>query len=412
MKAQLLVARARDRQRRKTDQFVFRALADPARSAPMANLLAVGQCPVPLRLLYVSSAGNLADNGGIETYGRELIRGMADRGHQVELVDASPASVSRDIGVSDFWPRRPFRRKYFFWRRFPHEDYRYHSALRRRSRAVIRAFQPDVVHSLHLYPWGAIVDGQVPAVVTAYGLEVEAIPPVLGSVRSAGTVHAISHYTAQLVGQLGSACAVRVLSWGIRESPAPAGARPPGETFDLITVCRLVRRKNVETVLRALQISGQSDVRYAVVGDGPELGALRELARTLGLSNVAFRGAVSEAEKQSLLSRSRLFVMCPLNEAGDVEGLGLVYFEAHAHGIPVVASTSGGVPDAVGDAGVLVDDPADPRAVGDAIKRALTEPEYAALRTRVLARQQSHSWTRFLDQFEKLYRDLAEQRRR
>ena len=130
-------------------------------------------------------------------------------------------------------------------------------------------------------------------------------------------------------------------------------------------------------------------MRYAVVGDGPELGALKELARSLGLSRVSFFGAVSEEERRALLARSRVFVMCPRQDPGDVEGLGLVYFEAFEYGLPVVAANSGGVPDAVGDAGILVADPEHPVQIAAAIRETLDERRYGELDERVRTRQRT-----------------------
>ena len=355
-----------------------------------------------MRILYTAGAKNLDNPGGIETYGRELMKGIAGRGHVVECVETGADVVAADRRIWDYWPAPAFRQRYYVRRRFPHEDLRFHMALRRRAQRARAAFRPDITHALHLYPLGAIVGAREPVIVSAYGLEVECIPPVVDSLSLARTVHAISGFTADLVRtRIPHPPPIEVLGWGIRH---PVERRDPCD-FDLITVARLVRRKNVDTVLRALQTAG--DVRYAVVGDGPELGALKDLARSLGLTGVSFFGAVTDERRRELLSRSRVFTMCPRQEGGDVEGLGLVYFEAFEHGLPVVASASGGVPDAVGDAGLVVDDPENARDVAAAVRRALAPDTYAELSARVHARQRSHSWDRFLDDFETLYRRTA-----
>jgi glycosyltransferase involved in cell wall biosynthesis len=355
---------------------------------------------VGLRILYI--AGTLNHHGGIETYGRELISGLEQRGHVVEIVQAEPESIYPSLSWRDYWPSPPFWRKYFFWNRVPYEDYRYHVALGRRVRRVVRSFRPSVVHSLHLHFFGGVVGCPVPVVVSAYGLDVEANPAVIGSVQAARVVHAISQFTASLVrSRLPPGPEVQVLTWGIKPTGVP---RQPAD-FDLITVSRLVRRKNIDTVLRALQVAG--DLRYAVVGDGPELAALRELARSLGLKNVSFRGAVSEDERSDLLARSRLFVMCPRIEPGDIEGLGLVYFEALGHGLPIVAANNGGVPDAVGSAGLLVSDSTDPVALAHAIASALAPATYAELKQQVDERARVQTWDAFLGRFETLYAGAA-----
>ena len=60
-----------------------------------------------------------------------------------------------------------------------------------------------------------------------------------------------------------------------------------------------------------------------MVGDGPGSPALKEFAAEHKMTNVEFFGAVSDEQKHELLSRSRLFVMCPRSDNDDVEGLGL-----------------------------------------------------------------------------------------
>jgi glycosyltransferase involved in cell wall biosynthesis len=357
----------------------------------------------PLRILYVSGTASQAFLGGIETYGRELIRGLRSRGQVVEVLEASAESVYAHSSPRDLWPASPFRQRYYFWKRTPHEDYRYHVALRRQTRAVALAFRPDVIHSLHTHRFGAAIATRLPVIVSAYGLEVGAAPPVLGSLRRANVIHAISDFTAGLV----KAAAPdlpdpRVLRWGIvKTGTAPAD----GGDFDVITVSRLVRRKNVDTVLRAMHKLG--DLRYAVVGDGAEIGALQDLARTLGLRRTVFFGSVPDEERERLLSRSRLFVMCPRADTGDVEGLGLVYYEALGAGLPIVAANSGGAPEAVINAGLLVQSPDDAAELADTIRQALSPETHDRLRKGVAARQDTDSWKSFIDRFEALYSDAA-----
>ena len=286
-----------------------------------------------MRILYGPVPRGSTIQAGLETYGRELMKGIAARGHVVECLDTAPEVLAADRHVRTIGQRRRSGRATHLRRRFPHEDYRFHTALRRRALRVRARFRPDLVHALHTYPLGAIVDSPEPVIVSVYGLEVEAIPPVIGSLQIAKVVHAISGFTAEFIHtRIPDPAGGERAFAGIR-APAPRAAE---WDFDLITVARLVRRKNVDTVLRALE--GLGDLRYAIVGDGPELGALKELARLLGLSRVSFFGAVSEEERRALLARSRVFVMCPRQDPGDVEGLGLVHLRGVRYGLPVVAA--------------------------------------------------------------------------
>jgi len=289
----------------------------------------------------------------------------------------------------------------------PYEDWRYHTILYRQAAKLTSAFRPDVLHAMHLHSYGAIAGSRAPTVVTAHGLEVDPIPPVLGSAQTADGIHAVSSFTANLVRtRLPGAAPVTVITWGVRARPSTAPLVPE---FDLITVSRLVHRKNVDTVLRALQ--SRPGIRYAIVGEGPELPTLRELVASLRLTNVTFFGAVSEDRRYELLDRSRAFIMCPRATPADVEGLGLVYFEAFEAGLPVIASNNGGVPDAVGPAAILLDHPENVDDVGRAIDAMLTPPVAGELLAQVAERRRYRSWDAFLDEFEQLYQRVADRRR-
>jgi phosphatidylinositol alpha-1,6-mannosyltransferase len=130
----------------------------------------------------------------------------------------------------------------------------------------------------------------------------------------------------------------------------------------IICVGRLVHRKGQDRLISALpQIrSALPDVVLILVGEGPREAHLRKLVSKFGVErNVIFVGRVSYQELPRYLnladifampSRSRLFGL-------EVEGLGIVYLEASACGLPVIAGRSGGAPDAVliDETGYVVD---------------------------------------------------------
>ncbi|MEJ0014492.1 MAG: glycosyltransferase family 4 protein [Actinomycetota bacterium] len=130
----------------------------------------------------------------------------------------------------------------------------------------------------------------------------------------------------------------------------------------IISVGRLVHRKGQDKLLEALpQILAQHpDVVLVFVGVGPRRKKLDQLVRRFDLTDyVRFIGRVTYDSLPQYFQLSDLFVMPSRSRfAGlEVEGLGIVYLEASACGIPVVAGTSGGAPDAVlqGETGVVVD---------------------------------------------------------
>jgi phosphatidylinositol alpha-1,6-mannosyltransferase len=134
-----------------------------------------------------------------------------------------------------------------------------------------------------------------------------------------------------------------------------------GDRFVFITVCRLLEKKGVDHALRAFAgvLRSYPETRYVIVGSGPFEDVLRDLADALGVASaVVFTGDVADAELAEHYQLGDVFVMP--NRAlpnGDTEGFGLVFLEANACGLPVIAGRDGGSADAVrdGENGVVVD---------------------------------------------------------
>jgi phosphatidyl-myo-inositol dimannoside synthase len=123
-----------------------------------------------------------------------------------------------------------------------------------------------------------------------------------------------------------------------------------------------VPRQGQDMLIRALQsvrAGLATDPLLLLVGDGPDRQRLGRLAEAAGVGGSAvFTGPVSPAELPAYYDAGNVFAMpCRTRRGGlDVEGLGIVYLEASATGLPVVGGDSGGAPDAVleGETGYVV----------------------------------------------------------
>ncbi|MFH1618393.1 MAG: glycosyltransferase family 4 protein [bacterium] len=152
------------------------------------------------------------------------------------------------------------------------------------------------------------------------------------------------------------------------------------EDMVALTVARLHERKGIDLVLRAMTCVGKNGPGfvYIIVGDGPEKSRMEKLAAELGLRSptVRFEGAVPPEKLFLYYAASDLFVLTPLRTADDIEGFGVVYLEAQAAGLPVIASRSGGVTDAVkdGETGTLIE-PGNETALSEALNRLMLNPE-------------------------------------
>ena len=130
----------------------------------------------------------------------------------------------------------------------------------------------------------------------------------------------------------------------------------------LVSVGRLVHRKGQDKLLEALPeiLLTHPDIVLLFIGVGPRQKKLDQLVRAHDLSHyVRFVGRVTYDKLPEYFRLGDLFVMPSRSRlAGlEVEGLGIVYLEASACAIPVLAGASGGAPDAViqGETGVVVD---------------------------------------------------------
>ncbi|MEO3929634.1 glycosyltransferase family 4 protein [Micromonosporaceae bacterium B7E4] len=151
----------------------------------------------------------------------------------------------------------------------------------------------------------------------------------------------------------------------------------------VVCVSRLVPRKGQDALIRAWaeirrRVPGAA---LLVVGGGPYRGTLATLARRAGVADdVVFTGSVPTAELPAHYAAGDVYAMpCRTRNAGlDVEGLGIVYLEASATGLPVVAGNSGGAPDAVreGETGYVVDG-RDVGQLADRVATLLADPELA-----------------------------------
>jgi phosphatidylinositol alpha-1,6-mannosyltransferase len=135
-----------------------------------------------------------------------------------------------------------------------------------------------------------------------------------------------------------------------------------GERPTAVCLSRLVPRKGQDALIKALpSIRRRVDgAALVIVGGGPYLDTLRKQATDCGVAeHVTFTGGVQAAELPAHHAMADVFAMpCRTRGAGmDVEGLGIVYLEASATGVPVIAGLSGGAPETVrhNKTGLVVD---------------------------------------------------------
>lgn len=333
-------------------------------SAAMASSGADGPSIALLTLDFPPSVG------GVQQYLYEVSRRM---GHRCRLTVIVPGDdASRMQGLPFAIHAIPSHKTSAFWR-------------------ALKQVHPDVILVGHAHPRLLVPAraAQRRYITITYGNDFEAAqrrwhrPFFNRMLRRSRPLITISRQNAQ-----------RLVTLGIPEPIIiPPGTDPDRFTPPdiprtgppvLLTVGRLVRRKGVDTVLRSLPslLEQRPELRYWIAGTGPELPALQRLAQESGVAHaVTFLGFVPDADLPELYRQASIFVMPTRADrnSGDVEGFGIVYLEAGASGLPVVAADSGGATDAVRDdkTGLLVP-PDDPAALTRALTYLLDNPDAAA----------------------------------
>jgi phosphatidylinositol alpha-1,6-mannosyltransferase len=255
-------------------------------------------------------------------------------------------------------------------------------AVARRAAEIAREHDCDRVWFGAAAPLGLLAEGLreragiARAVALTHGHEAgwAALPGARGMLRRIGrgvdVVTYLGEYFRQRLGRaIGDLTTMERLAPGVDTDayrPTDAGAQVRaryGLTDRPVIVCvsRLVPRKGQDMLIRTLAEVRRRvpDAALLLVGGGPYRSTLEGLARAEGMAgHVVFTGSVSWAEMPAHYAAGDVFAMpCRTRRGGlDVEGLGIVYLEASATGLPVIGGNSGGAPDAVreGETGYVV----------------------------------------------------------
>ncbi len=156
---------------------------------------------------------------------------------------------------------------------------------------------------------------------------------------------------------------------------APAAVASPAH---LVCVARLVAKKGHLVLLEAVARlrGGGHAVRLTLIGEGPEEVSVRAAIQRLGLTDVvSLRGALDNAATLDVLRQADLCVLAArVAGDGDRDGLPVVLMEAAAVGLPVAATSVGGIPELVREDTGWLAPPDDPEALAGVLVEALSSP--------------------------------------
>ncbi|HTB48982.1 MAG TPA: glycosyltransferase family 4 protein [Verrucomicrobiae bacterium] len=259
-----------------------------------------------------------------------------------------------------------------------------------------------------------------PGIISCYGIEIltsyvrhHRKKKFLDALSNAVAIQACSNFTKEyLVANYAiNPRKITVINPGIDLEVFKFNKKPANDKIHIGTLTRFVKRKNVPSIIKALKIlQEQYSTRfvYYLAGDGPERKRILSELKRAGIEHRYF-GRISEADKlKAFYPLLDLFVLPSLQTATDVEGFGIVFLEANATGVPVVAANTGGISDAVksGISGEFAD-PTSPEDIAKKMHQILnSDKDY-----RNLARQWAERFSQknTAMQFQNLYERVARQ---
>lgn len=164
-------------------------------------------------------------------------------------------------------------------------------------------------------------------------------------------------------------------------SIAPGGSS--GRRFAIACVARLIEKKGVDSLLRALVALERQglDFRATIIGDGPQRPALEQLVAAAQLgARVSFTGMLPHEKVIAAVTAHDVFVLpARIADDGDRDALPTVLLEAMAAGLPCVSTPVGGIPEIIAhqQTGLIL--PSDrPLALAEALAELASQPELRA----------------------------------
>jgi len=337
------------------------------------------------RILYVAQTFH-PTIGGAERYMDRLALHMSEHGHEVVLMapptDADELDRDYEVVRTDFYEHRKRGISYYLRAR----------PMAAKIRKLVRQRSIDVVHFQYINPFATpipLLPRRARLFATIHGSGVHFMQEdwlgkrlLRSALKRLDGVMPVSDYCGELAVRNGAPEEkVHVIYNGTDPElfvPAPDEV----ESDMVLTVGRLVPRKDVPTLMKALRTVRDTvpDAHLVVVGDGPERPRLERMAGKLGLEDaIRFTTFVSEDRLRALYRQAGVFVLpARYDPAGrDIEGFGIVLLEAMASGRPVIGARVGGIPSAIRESWGRLYTPENAVELAAHLKALLEEPRLA-----------------------------------
>ncbi len=164
-------------------------------------------------------------------------------------------------------------------------------------------------------------------------------------------------------------------------------------------VGRLVKTKGVDRLIRAMAMAN-IDAEIVIAGKGPMMEKWKSLAKKYGVKAI-FPGWISEEEKIKLMKKSRAFVLPSVYES-----FGIVLLEAMKYGTPIIAMNTGGIPEVIGNAGMIVNNE---KEMAEALSKIYNDDDLAKkLGEKAITQVKKFSWDKIAKETFNVYEEIVE----
>lgn len=392
--------------------------------------------------------------GGNEILARDVVEGLRARGHTVHVLTGRGQQLPQDGFTHAALDIDLDRKEDLFLGGLPLTAGRvirwhlYNRTTQRQVRAVLRRLRPDLIICWNLYMASAApliaarsqpapsvahpadkwllyslddIGRLVPATTWAQraflGVLRGMVQPILKRLAQPDYILAVSEFIRGLHTEAGYDPARSRATWlGIHTDRFPATPHPfpQGEPWRLIFAGQLWAGKGPQVAIEALVLlrarPGLPRATLEIYGGGAQhfVDHLRALIAERGLEDDArICGFAPQAELAAAFGAGSIYLFCSIWDEPFSGGL----LEAMAAGLPVIATTAGGTPEAVrdGENGLLVP-PDDPRALAGAIERLMRDPELYDRLGRTAAQEIAERWSfdAYLDRLEAAYTAIVD----
>ncbi|MFH0873978.1 MAG: glycosyltransferase family 4 protein [Candidatus Komeilibacteria bacterium] len=232
----------------------------------------------------------------------------------------------------------------------------------------------ELIFTPHILPLGQVAEKinqtvKIPYILSLHGLDINLAlqknrTTAVRLLNNAQHVIANSELTRNIVASLLPADKLTVITPYYNSQLTGNGEQVAaiknayGHKKIILTVSRLVTRKNHAAIIKAVHALGRDDIQYLIIGQGPELATLQQLTKDLKIAEqVTFLTNVPDDQVPNYYQAADIFILPTLNLGADIEGYGIVYLEAAHFKLPIIAGQGTSAEEIIqhGHNGLLID---------------------------------------------------------